>query len=154
MMISAYLPTNAALYYNITMSPAIALFFGWVSLSRPKYSETKLTSSFFKGVSLLGFSFAAMVRPILIDDPQFIFPLSMQQVAVYRSIQGTSELHLERSRKQMRVSSFRCQGKTNVLKRLEGFLVAFPRNVCLAIPPRVCLPFCGFPRPLVLVCKP
>lgn len=66
------------------MSPAIALFFGW-------------------GVSLLGFSFAAMVRPILIDDPQFIFPLSMQQVAVYRSIQGTSELHLERSRKQMRV---------------------------------------------------
>ncbi|EAL21541.1 hypothetical protein CNBD0090 [Cryptococcus deneoformans B-3501A] len=85
---ATYLPTNAALYYNITMSPAIALFFGW-------------------GVSLLGFSFAAMVRPILIDDPQFIFPLSMQQVAVYRSIQGTSELHLERSRKQMRVSSFR-----------------------------------------------
>lgn len=27
----AYLPTNAALYYGITMSPAVALFFGWVS---------------------------------------------------------------------------------------------------------------------------
>lgn len=27
----AYLPTNASLYYGITMDPAIALFFGWVS---------------------------------------------------------------------------------------------------------------------------
>lgn len=26
----AYLPTNAALYYGITMHPAVALFFGWV----------------------------------------------------------------------------------------------------------------------------
>lgn len=26
----AFLPTNAALYYNITMNPAVALFFGWV----------------------------------------------------------------------------------------------------------------------------
>ncbi|WWD00409.1 hypothetical protein V866_007322 [Kwoniella sp. B9012] len=81
---ATFLPTNAALYYNITMEPAIALFFGW-------------------GASLLGFSFAAMVRPILIDDPQFLFPLSLQQVTVYRSIQGTTELHLERSRKQMKV---------------------------------------------------
>ncbi|OCF76766.1 hypothetical protein I204_02468 [Kwoniella mangroviensis CBS 8886] len=79
---ATYLPTNAALFYNITMEPAIALFFGW-------------------GASLLGFSFAAMVRPILIDDLQFLFPLSLQQVTVYRSIQGTTELHLERSRKQM-----------------------------------------------------
>ncbi|ODN73352.1 OPT family small oligopeptide transporter [Cryptococcus amylolentus CBS 6039] len=81
---ATFLPTNAALYYNITMNPAIALFFGW-------------------GSALLGFSFAAMVRPILIDDPKFVFPLSMQQVTVYRSIQGTSELHLARSQKQMRV---------------------------------------------------
>lgn len=27
----AYLPTNASLYYGITMDPAVALFFGWVS---------------------------------------------------------------------------------------------------------------------------
>lgn len=26
----AFLPTNAALYYGITMNPAVALFFGWV----------------------------------------------------------------------------------------------------------------------------
>ncbi|WWC67755.1 uncharacterized protein I206_101667 [Kwoniella pini CBS 10737] len=81
---ATFIPTNAALYYNITLEPAIALFFGW-------------------GASLLGFSFAAMVRPILVDDPQFLFPLSLQQVAVYRSIQGTTELHLSKSRKQMKV---------------------------------------------------
>ncbi|KAH6887606.1 OPT oligopeptide transporter [Thelonectria olida] len=67
---ATFLPTNAALYYGITMKPAVALFFGW-------------------GVSLLGFSFAAMVRKILIDDPEFIFPLSLQQVTLYRSMQGT-----------------------------------------------------------------
>ncbi|OCF42319.1 hypothetical protein I317_03823 [Kwoniella heveanensis CBS 569] len=78
-----FLPTNAALYYDITMNPATALFFGW-------------------GASLLGFSFAAMVRPLLIDDPQFIFPLSLQQVTVYRGIQGTSDLHIERSKQQMK----------------------------------------------------
>ncbi|KAL4784655.1 OPT oligopeptide transporter protein-domain-containing protein [Aspergillus varians] len=27
---ATYLPTNAALYYDITMNPAVALFFGWV----------------------------------------------------------------------------------------------------------------------------
>lgn len=27
---AAFLPTNAALYYGITMKPAVALFFGWV----------------------------------------------------------------------------------------------------------------------------
>ncbi|OHF00492.1 OPT oligopeptide transporter [Colletotrichum orchidophilum] len=81
---ATYLPTNAALYYGITMNPAVALFFGW-------------------GASLLGFSFAAMVRKILIDDPEFIFPLSLQQVTLYRSMQGKTELHKSVSRKQMKV---------------------------------------------------
>ena len=45
------------------------------------------------------------VRPILIDDPTFIFPLSLQQVTVYRSMQGTTELHQERARQQMKVGS-------------------------------------------------
>ncbi|KAE9583477.1 hypothetical protein CGMCC3_g85 [Colletotrichum fructicola] len=80
----SYLPTNAALYYGITINPAIALFFGW-------------------GASLLGFAFAAMVRKILIDDPEFIFPLSLQQVTLYRSMQGKSELHKSVSQKQMKV---------------------------------------------------
>ncbi|EQB49285.1 OPT oligopeptide transporter [Colletotrichum gloeosporioides Cg-14] len=81
---ATFLPTNAALYYGITMNPAIALFFGW-------------------GASLLGFAFAAMVRKILIDDPEFIFPLSLQQVTLYRSMQGKSELHKSVSQKQMKV---------------------------------------------------
>ncbi|KAJ9143494.1 OPT oligopeptide transporter [Pleurostoma richardsiae] len=81
---ATYLPTNAALYYGITMKPAVALFYGW-------------------GASLLGFSFAAMVRKILIDDPEFIFPLSLQQVTLYRSMQGKSELHAAKEKKRMRV---------------------------------------------------
>lgn len=43
------------------------------------------------------------VRPILIDDPRFLFPISLQQVAVYRSLQGLSTSNLARSAKQMRV---------------------------------------------------
>ncbi|KAL5332426.1 OPT oligopeptide transporter protein-domain-containing protein [Aspergillus crustosus] len=38
---ATFLPTNAALYYGITMNPAVALFFGW-------------------GSALRGFAFAAM----------------------------------------------------------------------------------------------
>ncbi|KAH8647649.1 OPT oligopeptide transporter [Xylariales sp. PMI_506] len=81
---ATFLPTNAALYYGITMNPAVALFFGW-------------------GASLLGFSFAAMVRKVLVDDPEFIFPLSLQQVTVYRSMQGQSELHQAVARHKMKV---------------------------------------------------
>ncbi|KAL0768740.1 hypothetical protein CaCOL14_008048 [Colletotrichum acutatum] len=43
------------------------------------------------------------IRKILIDDPEFIFPLSLQQVTLYRSMQGKSELHKSVSQKQMRV---------------------------------------------------
>ncbi|CAG8941383.1 unnamed protein product [Penicillium salamii] len=63
---------------------AIALFFGW-------------------GASLLGFAFAAMVRPLLIDDPEFIFPLSLQQVALYRSMDGRTKGDQQRARDQMKV---------------------------------------------------
>ncbi|KAH8885598.1 OPT oligopeptide transporter [Thozetella sp. PMI_491] len=81
---ASFLPTNAALYYGITMNPAVALFFSW-------------------GAALLGFSFAAMVRKILVDDPEFIFPLSLQQVTLYRSMQKKWEDHSEFSNKQMKV---------------------------------------------------
>ncbi|KAL2836880.1 OPT oligopeptide transporter protein-domain-containing protein [Aspergillus pseudoustus] len=80
---ATFLPTNAALYYGITMNPALALFFGW-------------------GASLLGFSFAAMVRKILIDDPEFIFPLSLQQVTLYRSMDAQNTSQKERARQQMK----------------------------------------------------
>lgn len=38
----AYLPTNAALYYGINMNPAIALFFGWVSLLPSDISKLRI----------------------------------------------------------------------------------------------------------------
>ncbi|KAL4903959.1 hypothetical protein BDW74DRAFT_185969 [Aspergillus multicolor] len=81
---ATYLPTNAALYYNMAMNPALALFFGW-------------------GSSLLGFAFAAMVRAILIDDPEFIFPLSLQQVTLYRSMDTRNRTDKQRARDQMKV---------------------------------------------------
>ncbi|KAL2289580.1 hypothetical protein FJTKL_01837 [Diaporthe vaccinii] len=55
------------------------------------------------GASLLGFAFAAMVRRILIDDPEFIFPTSLQQVTLYRSMQGTSELHSALAKNKMKI---------------------------------------------------
>ncbi|CRL23390.1 Oligopeptide transporter OPT superfamily [Penicillium camemberti] len=81
---ATFLPTNAALYYNITMNPAVALFFGW-------------------GSSLLGFAFAAMVRGVLIDDPEFIFPLSLQQVTLYRSMDAKNRPDQTRAREQVKV---------------------------------------------------
>ncbi|KAL2698715.1 hypothetical protein AAEP93_010103 [Penicillium crustosum] len=81
---ATFLPTNAALYYNITMNPAVALFFGW-------------------GCSLLGFAFAAMVRGVLIDDPEFIFPLSLQQVTLYRSMDAKNRPDQTRAREQVKV---------------------------------------------------
>jgi hypothetical protein len=33
---SFFLPANAAMYYDITLNPAVALFFGWVSTTRVK----------------------------------------------------------------------------------------------------------------------
>ncbi|KAL4881631.1 OPT oligopeptide transporter protein-domain-containing protein [Aspergillus karnatakaensis] len=84
---ATFLPTNAALYYNITMNPAVALFFGW-------------------GSALLGFAFAAMVRPILIDDPEFIFPLSLQQVTLYRSMDPKNKTDDEKARSRQQMKMF------------------------------------------------
>lgn len=44
------------------------------------------------------------VRKVLIDDPEFIFPLSMQQVTLYRSMQAKSQFHIDKAKSQMRVS--------------------------------------------------
>ncbi|KAK7741861.1 hypothetical protein SLS53_004928 [Cytospora paraplurivora] len=44
-----------------------------------------------------------MVRKILIDDPEFVFPPSLQQVTLYRSMQGTSELHSLIAKHKMKI---------------------------------------------------
>ncbi|KAJ0414203.1 OPT oligopeptide transporter protein-domain-containing protein [Aspergillus carlsbadensis] len=102
---ATFLPTNAALYYGITMNPAVALFFGW-------------------GASLLGFSFAAMVRTILIDDPEFIFPLSLQQVTLYRSMDAQNTSAKARARQQMK-GFWILLGATFVWQFLPEYLFPF-----------------------------
>lgn len=47
-----------------------------------------------------------VVRKVLIDDPEFIFPPSLQQVALYRSMQSTSGVYDAVSKKKMNVSVF------------------------------------------------
>jgi hypothetical protein len=51
-------------------------------------------------VSIIGFSFTAFVRQILIYDPAFIFPVSLQQVTLYRTIHRGSD---GKANRQMRV---------------------------------------------------
>ncbi|KAJ7174114.1 OPT oligopeptide transporter [Mycena crocata] len=80
---ATYLPTNAKLYYGIDYSPAVALFFGW-------------------GAALIGFSFAAMCRQLLIYDPTYIFPLSLQQVTLYRSMEQNGKEGADRAKRQMK----------------------------------------------------
>nr|GAT43265.1 OPT oligopeptide transporter [Mycena chlorophos] len=64
---ATYLAANAKIYYNIDMNHAVALFFGFAT-------------------SIIGFIFTILVRSILIHDPMFIFPLSLQDVTVYRAM--------------------------------------------------------------------
>ncbi|KAJ7137021.1 OPT oligopeptide transporter [Mycena epipterygia] len=80
---ATYLPTNAKLYYGIDYSPAVSLFFGW-------------------GAALIGFSFVAMCRQVLIYDPTYIFPLSLQQVTLYRSMEQNGKEGSERAKRQMK----------------------------------------------------
>ncbi|KAJ7137016.1 OPT oligopeptide transporter protein-domain-containing protein [Mycena epipterygia] len=80
---ATYLPKNAKLYYGIDYSPAVSLFFGW-------------------GAAFIGFSFVAMCRQLLIYDPTYIFPLSLQQVTLYRSMEQNGKEGSERAKRQMK----------------------------------------------------
>jgi hypothetical protein len=80
------------------MNHAMVLFFGC------KYyfhvDRRRSRSSAAGAVSIIGFSFTAFVRQILIYDPAFIFPVSLQQVTLYRTIHKGSDAQANR---QMRV---------------------------------------------------
>ncbi|KAJ7112751.1 OPT oligopeptide transporter [Mycena crocata] len=94
---ATYLPANAKIYYDIDMNHAVALFFGC------KYTLFEDTNEHLHlhlvSVSIIGFSFAALTRRILIYDPAFIFPISLQQVTVYRSIhKGTDAEAIQQRR--------------------------------------------------------
>ncbi|KAJ7835589.1 OPT oligopeptide transporter protein-domain-containing protein [Mycena leptocephala] len=100
---SAYLPTNAKIYYDVDMNHAMVLFLGC------KYyfhvDRRRSRSSAAGAVSIIGFSFTAFVRQILIYDPAFIFPVSLQQVTLYRTIHKGSDAQANR---QMRGFGFIC----------------------------------------------
>ncbi|KAJ7599641.1 OPT oligopeptide transporter [Mycena floridula] len=76
-MSSSFFAANAKIFYDIDVNPATALFFGW-------------------STQIIGFSFAAITRQILIQNPAFIFPVSLQQVKLYRSIQNRKEALTQR----------------------------------------------------------
>ncbi|KAJ7137034.1 OPT oligopeptide transporter protein-domain-containing protein [Mycena epipterygia] len=75
--------TFSLLYYGIDYSPAVSLFFGW-------------------GAALIGFSFVAICRQLLIYDPTYIFPLSLQQVTLYRSMKRNGKEGSERDKQLMK----------------------------------------------------
>ncbi|KAF7300812.1 OPT oligopeptide transporter [Mycena kentingensis (nom. inval.)] len=62
---ATYLAANAKIYYDIDMNHV--------------------------ATSVIGFSFTALVRQILIYDPIFLFPVSLQQVTVYRAMHTGGE---------------------------------------------------------------
>ncbi|KAJ7290272.1 putative plant-like oligopeptide transporter [Mycena rebaudengoi] len=80
-MSSSFFAANAKVFYDIDMNPFAALFFGWAT-------------------QVIGFSFAAMTRQILIYNPAFIFPPSLQQVKLYRGVQHGGDPATQR--RQMR----------------------------------------------------
>ncbi|KAJ7917773.1 OPT oligopeptide transporter [Mycena leptocephala] len=93
---SAYLPANAKIYYDIDMNHAMVLFFGCKHPSSPCGSSPLTRCSDAGAVSIIGFSFTAFVRQILIYDPAFIFPVSLQQVTLYRTIHKGSDAQANR----------------------------------------------------------
>ncbi|KAJ7824588.1 OPT oligopeptide transporter [Mycena olivaceomarginata] len=68
---------NWASNYNLDMNHAVAFFFGWAA-------------------SIVGFAFTALVRQVLIYDPAFIFPVSLQQVTLYRTIHKGTDTQAKR----------------------------------------------------------
>ncbi|KAJ7924699.1 OPT oligopeptide transporter [Mycena leptocephala] len=93
---SAYLPANAKIYYDIDMNHAMVLFFGCKHPSSPCGSSPLTRCSGAGAVSIIGFSFTAFVPQILIYDPAFIFPVSLQQVTLYRTIHKGSDAQANR----------------------------------------------------------
>lgn len=84
--------------------------FGRIRFRRNGYDLTHKTSlaGFIPGIGYFSANIKRIsVRRILIDDPEFIFPPALQQVAVYRSMQSTSDVASTLAKKKMNVS-LRC----------------------------------------------
>jgi hypothetical protein len=73
------------------------------------------------------------VRKILVDDPEFIFPLSLQQITLYRSMQGVTEKHIAKEKKRMNASLSPPFRKFQTDAFTSGFLDYPLHNICMAI---------------------
>jgi len=51
----------------------------------------------------IGFAYASFARKFLIDDPQIVFPLTLQQVSVFKAMRNSFEFDSATTRKQMKV---------------------------------------------------
>ena len=51
----------------------------------------------------VGFSLASLARRFLVDDPRLVYPLTLQQVSVFKAMRNSFEFDSSTTRKQMRV---------------------------------------------------
>lgn len=97
-----------------------------------------------------------LVRGVLIDDPEFIFPLSLQQVTLYRSMDAKNRPDQTRAREQVKVrislSHDDISFETANLILSLGILDTTPGYICLAIPAGIPLSICSISGSPVLVC--
>ncbi|KAL7410271.1 OPT oligopeptide transporter protein-domain-containing protein [Mrakia frigida] len=71
-------------YYDAPMNGWLAILFMWSCV-------------------FVGFSYASFARKFLIEDPKIVFPLTLQQVALFRSMRDSFEYDSATNKKQMRV---------------------------------------------------
>ncbi|KAF7328409.1 OPT oligopeptide transporter [Mycena venus] len=79
-----YVLAPLAVFYQQPMNGWLAILFMW------------------SGV-LVGFSLATLARTFLIQNPDTVFPLTLQQVSVFNAMRGSFEMDSRTAKKQMRV---------------------------------------------------
>ncbi|KAJ7463681.1 OPT oligopeptide transporter protein-domain-containing protein [Mycena latifolia] len=79
-----YVLAPLAVFYDKPMNGWLAILFMWSAV-------------------FIGFSFATLARTFLIDNPDTLFPLTLQQVTVFNAMRASFEMDSTTVRKQMRV---------------------------------------------------
>ncbi|KAL7416397.1 OPT oligopeptide transporter [Mrakia frigida] len=72
------------IFYNKPMNGWIAILFMWSAV-------------------FVGFSLASLARRFLVDDPRLVYPLTLQQVSVFKAMRNSFELESSTTRRQMKV---------------------------------------------------
>ncbi|KAF7347040.1 OPT oligopeptide transporter [Mycena venus] len=79
-----YVLAPLAVFYQQPMNGWLAILFMWSAV-------------------FVGFSLATLARAFLIDNPDTVFPLTLQQVTVFNAMRGSFEMDSRTAKKQMRV---------------------------------------------------